>query len=717
MTRRLLRSSTPAPWRRLLTALAVVCALFASGPWAPAGAQAVQSQTGDNVVLENEFIAIIVNARDEATGRFSVNTTGGDPERIGDENRPLIYGTVNNPGPVTSYTTVRIDGRDYVFGGATQRRAGRLGLYSDTIVGPFIHEGREIHTVWRAEDIVVTQVLSIARGITTGQPDTARIEYRITNQGTTPRTVGLRVMLDTLLGSNDGAPFQVGGQAVLTDTAFRGDAIPDFFQAFDSLANPQIVSQGTLRAFDTTVPDEVYFSNWGSLADGVWNFEFVPGRDFARVGEEWDLDSAVALFWNPRPLAPGETRTYVTYYGLGGITIAPGHLSIGVTSPASVNGSHAADVTFEVRAYIENTGDWIARDAEVRLELPSPLRIVEGPAAAALGDMAPRDSRQVSWRVSVPAGTSGPFTYRVAVSSSNADPNRVDRTVTVVAPAALEVRIPDYELTVADGRWANVPLPVTATIVNTGQLDALDVEVTLQPVLGLALARGESPVRRPSVVAAGESVDVTWHLVPTGVVGNLPVTLRLSSSNAAIGRMPTAFVAVPLLDAAVRVTVGDEGARRAELAPGELFTVYIHAENVRDFYGAALELHFDPEVLQVLGGRLGVDRGRAFVLADPVTGRQVPLQWLTPVVDNQRGVVRIAGSRGAAGSALQLTDTLAAVRFRAVAPGTTSLRLVTVGDHPFLAPDAQAAFIARDDGTAVDVVTESATIVVRGDAP
>src|SRR5690606_40151199 len=113
----------------------------------------------------------------------------------------------------------------------------------------------------------------------------ARIEYRITNQGTTPRNVGLRVMLDTLLGSNDGAPFQVGGQAVLSDTAFRGDAIPDFFQAFDSLANPQIVSQGTLRAFDTTVPDEVYFSNWGSLADGVWNFEFVPGRDFARVGE------------------------------------------------------------------------------------------------------------------------------------------------------------------------------------------------------------------------------------------------------------------------------------------------------------------------------------------------------------------------------------------------------------------------------------------------
>src|SRR5690606_2037067 len=100
MTRRLLRSSTPAPWRRVLTGLPVVGAWSGSGPWAPAGGQAVQSQTGDNGVLENEFIAIIVNARDEATGRFSVNPTGGEPERIGDENRPLVYGTVNDPGPV-----------------------------------------------------------------------------------------------------------------------------------------------------------------------------------------------------------------------------------------------------------------------------------------------------------------------------------------------------------------------------------------------------------------------------------------------------------------------------------------------------------------------------------------------------------------------------------------------------------------------------------------
>ncbi len=105
----------------------------------PAGAQAVQSRAGDNVVLENEFIAIIVNARDEATGRFSVNTTGGDPERMGDENRPLIYGTTNNPGPGARHT------RRCASTAATTCSAGRpsggragMGLYAEV-------EGRSVH--------------------------------------------------------------------------------------------------------------------------------------------------------------------------------------------------------------------------------------------------------------------------------------------------------------------------------------------------------------------------------------------------------------------------------------------------------------------------------------------------------------------------------------------------------------------------------------------
>src|SRR5690606_40292311 len=199
-------------------------------------------------------------------------------------------------------------------------------------------------------------------------------------------------------------------------------------------------------------------------------------------------------------------------------------------------------------------------------------------------------------RVAVPAGSSGSFTYRVSVTSSNADPNRVDRTVVVIAPAALEAALPNGEITVRDGRWGNVPLPMTARITNVGQLVAEDVVARLDTVFGLQLARGSAAERYIGPVQPGETVEVTWHLVPTGVVGNLPVSLRLTSSNASIGRLPTAFVAVPLLESVLRVTVDDEAAVRKEAVVGDLFTVYIHAENVRELYGAALELRFDPSV-------------------------------------------------------------------------------------------------------------------------
>src|SRR5690606_11955697 len=141
--------------------------------------------------------------------------------------------------------------------------------------------------------------------------------------GAATARVGLRIMLDTLLGENDGAPFRVGDEAITGDRVFEGDAIPQFFQAFDSLSDPRVMSQGTLRGDDATVPDAVYFTNWGSLADGPWEFDFQLGREFLRAGE-FELDSAVALYWYPEPLAPGEERVYTTYYGLGGITIVAG---------------------------------------------------------------------------------------------------------------------------------------------------------------------------------------------------------------------------------------------------------------------------------------------------------------------------------------------------------------------------------------------------------
>ncbi|HEX2951446.1 MAG TPA: cellulosome anchor protein, partial [Armatimonadota bacterium] len=79
-----------------------------------------------NVSLKNEFIRVVVNQGPNEAGRFSVDTTGGDPTRPASKGQQLIYG---GNTPWTSFTTVRIDNTNYVFGGKTSRRAGLNANY------------------------------------------------------------------------------------------------------------------------------------------------------------------------------------------------------------------------------------------------------------------------------------------------------------------------------------------------------------------------------------------------------------------------------------------------------------------------------------------------------------------------------------------------------------------------------------------------------------
>src|SRR5690625_5051426 len=124
------------------------------------------------------------------------------------------------------------------------------------------------------------------RSSTTGLLDTVRIEYSVINTSDSPVDVGLRMMIDTMLGANDGAPFRVGELAITTDTAFAAEEqIPEFWQAFESLTDPKLTAQGNFKGPDLTTPDRVYLSNWGAMADGPWDFDFQPGRDFTRLGE------------------------------------------------------------------------------------------------------------------------------------------------------------------------------------------------------------------------------------------------------------------------------------------------------------------------------------------------------------------------------------------------------------------------------------------------
>lgn len=65
--------------------------------------------TSNNNALSNEFIEAVVN---QSNGRFSIGTTGGNPDLSSDDGKILLYG---HPNPGTSYTTVNIDGNIYIW--------------------------------------------------------------------------------------------------------------------------------------------------------------------------------------------------------------------------------------------------------------------------------------------------------------------------------------------------------------------------------------------------------------------------------------------------------------------------------------------------------------------------------------------------------------------------------------------------------------------------
>lgn len=480
----------------------------------------------NNLRFGNEYIVIVVNKNKNSQGRFAVETTGGAPARENDDNKPLIYG---RPNPWTSYTSLWINGEKYVFGGKTERRAGAEAKYGKIIQEPTVKDN-QIITKARFDKIIVEQILSIVKSSTTGLADSAQIQYRIINEGEKEEKIGLRVMLDTMLGQNDGAPFRLGTDTIDSDKLYYDKQLDDFWQAFDSISDPQVTSQGSFIGPDVSTPDKVYFSDWGSLADGVWDFDFNPEQEFIRKGE-YEIDSAMAMYWVPQKIKPGETRTYITKYGLGGITIVPGILSLGVTSAAEVT-LDENNQSFPVVAYLENASEIEARNVNIKIELPDGFEVEN--KSKTLGNMEAEAISQITWNVKALNQDNLPeaMTYRVIVDAENTDSNQVERKVKFLGPPVLNAKIKLMEnVESVDGQLQPNPFRVQAQINNSGETSLYGVETELILPPGLVPASSEKTKKNLGMLKNGEKIDINWAIEALRVDGTLPFALKVTGIN------------------------------------------------------------------------------------------------------------------------------------------------------------------------------------------
>ncbi len=563
----------------------------------------VNTTDRDRLILENEYIAVAVNNSFDATGRFGVKVTQGDPLRIGDEEQALIYGFER---PWTSFTTVRIDGKNYIFGGPTKKRSGGTGEYG-TIVSPpaWNPERKSITMTCSYGPVEVTQEITIVESTTTGYPDTAKIKYSIFNRDAVAHEIGLRVVIDTMLGENDGAPFRIGETAIQTDAVREQSQLPEFWQAFDTLTAPKVIAQGTLKGREATPPDFLYFTNWGSVADSHWEVPLVPERDFTRAGE-FELDSAAVYMWLPVTVPAAGSATYVMYYGLGGVTVVPGQLQLGVSSPAEVLWDES-ERTFSIVAYIQNTGAGPAMSTRARLILPPTGLALAGkrPLEIYIGRLEPGEMTQLHWEVK-PTGTFGKLMpFAVVASAINIPENRVERSVTVIGPPKLTLTVkPPATLKVVNEQVTPYPYPVTAIIKNTGESEAYGVVGTLQPGEGMEPAPKEILRRYIGNLMPGEEYELTWYLRPEGIGKRSYLGIQFES-NTTKPVMYIAGVRLPVLMPKLRLVPLDKP------QTGEGLLIEVRVDNFPLLSGVEFDLHYNPaymEINKVLKGIFFVDQ-------------------------------------------------------------------------------------------------------------
>lgn len=373
------------------------------------------------VQLDNGTIRI---TSDKQTGRFIVETLSGLPNKSADDYKDLLYGN-RFESPETSYTSVKIDGEDFIYG----NEYGFLGLEGHYTVEPYVdYDTSSIISQWSIKDIVVTQRLKLISNPKLPSIGNVFVSYDIVNKGNVSRTVGLRMLLDTKIGTVDSPALTIpGGGFIYKEKEFVGDEIPSSWHAYDQYITPQIIALGEVSGEGLSKPDKLQFAAWGDASQTKWDYNVNPDKAIIEVKIDGELyeggngiyppdgaivdyaakDSCVLMYWEPEFLSPGEEKTIDTSYGVGDASIKnndPGfRISLQGTDKLNMNKEKTNYTSQYIHAEfnIDNNFDNSKNIAnlQIELELPDELILVEGDQKTAFKELKAGTYHRSIWKI------------------------------------------------------------------------------------------------------------------------------------------------------------------------------------------------------------------------------------------------------------------------------------------------------------------------------
>jgi hypothetical protein len=261
-------------------------------------------------------------------------------------------------------------------------------------------EGRRSTWEYEGQRVRVIQTVGLVVGEQTGRIDTCLVHYRIENGDNVPHRVGLRFLLDTFIGNNDGVPFLIPGHRQLCSTTAdfrRAEDVPDFIEAyeFDDLERPGTVAQVRLRLAGMEAPSRVTLGAWPN-----------PKLRIATARQEktlWEVplvslrtlnDSAVTMYWSERQVEAGGAREMAFTYGLGSVSSG----DTGGAMALSVGGSFTPRGEFTLTASVRDP----AGGQTLRLQLPEGFERIGGAEVERVPPLPADGSTRISpvtWRV------------------------------------------------------------------------------------------------------------------------------------------------------------------------------------------------------------------------------------------------------------------------------------------------------------------------------
>jgi hypothetical protein len=278
--------------------------------------------------INNSFLSIDV---DECMFNFTLGTSAS--YAVPNANLLFEYTT---PFTQTIHTVVKIDGNNYEFRDCNS--GGPCPVTTPLAIGTNFITGTK-----KVNNVDINCRWELVNNPAVGSPqDTMMLKYVFKNNDIITHTVALRLELDTEVLNVDGANISVdnGFSVILQNSVWRktDNNIPTNWWDYDIsplVGTPNLVGRGYNKnnAFGeaATEPDIFQIGYWRNVNgpfDGtgtsilpqwtLWN-----GELNGSTGDSINNDSAVVLWWcngnETSPgftLNPGQSKTFITYYGL-----------------------------------------------------------------------------------------------------------------------------------------------------------------------------------------------------------------------------------------------------------------------------------------------------------------------------------------------------------------------------------------------------------------